>query len=221
MGKILGIDVGTSSLGLTVRNDDDEKKNLTEQVIYSSVSLFNSGVGIEKNEEFSFAKQRTGFRSRRKLYKVRRYRKWATLRLLTQDPACAYCPLSKDELDKWIKYDKEAEFHHTYPINNVRFQNWIRLDFNGDGKPDYQTPYELRAELATKQLDFSEEINRFKLGRALYHIAERRGFKSSKGETLSQHEEEEMAEGEARRSIKRVIGTGTLVHSFGSMNLSL
>ena len=198
MGIILGIDVGTSSLGLTVRNDDDEKKNLTEQVIYSSVSLFNSGVGKEKNTEFSFAKQRTGFRSRRKLYKVRRYRKWATLRLLTQDPACAYCPLSKDELDKWIKYDKEAEFHHTYPINNVRFQNWIRLDFNGDGKPDYQTPYELRAELATKQLDFSEEINRFKLGRALYHIAERRGFKSSKGETLSQHEEEEMAEGEAK-----------------------
>ena len=53
MGIILGIDVGTSSLGLTVRNDDDEKKNLTEQVIYSSVSLFNSGVGKEKNTEFS------------------------------------------------------------------------------------------------------------------------------------------------------------------------
>lgn len=197
MGKIVGIDVGTNSLGLTVR--DDTIENLTEQVIYSSVSLFKSGVGKDKKEEFSFAKQRTGFRSQRKLYKVRRYRKWATLRLLTKDPACAYCPLSKEELDKWIKYDKEAECHHTYPINNVKFQNWIRLDFNGDGTPDYQTPYELRAELATKQLDFSEEINRFKLGRALYHIAERRGFKSSKGETLSLREEEEMAEAEVKQ----------------------
>jgi len=65
----------------------------------------------------------------------------------------------------------------------------LRLDFNGDGKSDYSSPYELRAELATIQLDFSIKTNRFKLGRALYHIAQRRGFKSSKGETLKEKEE--------------------------------
>ena len=32
--------------------------------------------------------------------------------------------------------------------------------------------------------------NRYKLGRAIYHIAQRRGFKSSKGETISSQENE-------------------------------
>ena len=38
----------------------------------------------------------------------------------------------------------------------------------------------LREELSTVKLDFAIEENRFKLGRALYHIAQHRGFKSSK-----------------------------------------
>lgn len=62
------------------------------------------------------------------------------------------------------------------------------MDFNGDGRPDYSSPYQLRRELVTRQFDFEQPIERYKLGRALYHIAQHRGFKSSKGETLSQQE---------------------------------
>lgn len=62
------------------------------------------------------------------------------------------------------------------------------MDFNGDGKPDYSSPYQLRRELVIRQFDFNQPIERYKLGRALYHIAQHRGFKSSKGETLSQQE---------------------------------
>lgn len=57
--------------------------------------------------------------------------------------------------------------------------NWIRLN-----------PYELRNQLATEQLDFTIEENRFKLGRVIYHIAERRGFRSSKGDSISSNTNE-------------------------------
>ncbi|UYN86269.1 MAG: hypothetical protein KIT51_15570 [Cyclobacteriaceae bacterium] len=54
----------------------------------------------------------------------------------------------------------------------------------------------MRKELAETQLDFNEEINRFKLGRALYHIAQRRGFKSSrKGADDVKEEEVDVVDG--------------------------
>ena len=71
------------------------------------------------------------------------------------------------------------------------FHSWIILDFNGDGKPDYSSPYQLRRELVSVQLDFNQPIDRYKLGRALYHIAQHRGFKSSKGETIAEQEKQE------------------------------
>lgn len=188
MGRILGIDVGTNSLGLVVR-DEDISTNPTEQIVFSSVNLFDSGVGNGQSGEFSFAAERTKSRGHRKLYKVRRYRKWETLKLLIEQSDKKYCPLSQSELEQWTTYDKKRGLKRRYPIDALPFQQWIRLDFDGDGKPDYSSPYELRNELATKQLDFEEEINRFKLGRAIYHIAERRGFKSSKGQTIKEQED--------------------------------
>lgn len=183
MGRILGIDVGTNSLGLTVR-DESMSNNPVEQIVFSSVNLFDSGVGSGQKGEFSFAAERTKSRSSRKLYKVRRYRKWETLKLLIENKDWECCPISKSELEKWTTYDKKRGLTRQYPIESKPFQQWIRMDFDGDGKPDYSSPYELRNELATVQLDFNNETNRYKLGRAIYHIAERRGFKSSKGETI-------------------------------------
>lgn len=199
MSRILGIDVGTNSLGLTVRDESISNKP-EEQIIFSSVSLFPSGVGNGKSGEFSFAAERTKNRSQRKLYRVRRYRKWATLRLLINDDTCSYCPLSKEDLKKWMTYDKEEGNNRIYPVDSVAFQQWISLDFNGDGLPDYTSPYELRHELATVQLDFNQEENRYKLGRALYHIAQRRGFRSSKGETIQAQEAEETNSAELKKS---------------------
>ena len=105
------------------------------------------------------------------------------------DKTGIYCPLTMRELNRWRKYDKAKGLKRQYPVDALKFEQWVRLDFDGDGIADYSSPYQLRAELATTQLDFSLEINRYKLGRALYHIAQRRGFKSSKGETLKEQEE--------------------------------
>ena len=180
MTKIVGIDVGTNSLGITVRDTDNPQG---EQIIYSTVHQFKSGVGKDKTGEFSLATQRTKAKGPRHLNKVHRYRKWATLKMLIEHNCC---PLTNEELSRWSHYDK-AQGRRTYPTDIQQFNNWIKLDFNSDGKPDFISPYELRAWLATTpDIDFSLPQNRYKLGRAIYHIAQRRGFKSSKGETLAE-----------------------------------
>lgn len=190
--RIASLDIGTHSLGICVR-DINQGENLKDQLVYYSVDSFNSGIGTSDKGEYSYAAERSKARRQRVLFNRRRYRNWATLRLLIEHQMC---PLTLNELEQWTTYDKKRNLYRRYPIDAVKFEQWIRLDFDGDGKPDYTSPYQLRKELATCQLDFTNEIDRFKLGRALYHISQRRGFKSSKGETLKEMEknnEEELS----------------------------
>lgn len=178
MEKIFGLDLGTNSIGWALRN----LNQTGNQIEKFGVLTFNKGVGIGKTGEYSYAAERTKKRSTRRLYQARKYRLWATLEILILE---GFCPLSIEDLNKWRHYSKE-EAHannnagRVYPIGNMAFDAWIKLDFDGDGKPDYTSPYQLRKELAETKLNFALEVNRFKLGRALYHIAQRRGFKSSR-----------------------------------------
>jgi CRISPR-associated endonuclease Csn1 len=178
--KILGIDLGTNSLGIALRNID-KGGNITNQLDYYSSIIFNSGVGKDTKGEYSYAAERTKYRSTRRLYQSRKYRIWATLKLLIVHGCC---PLSEDNLKRWSKYDKEKGLKREYPIDVPEFEQWVRLDFDGDDIADYSSPYQLRAELLERHLDWNSQIDRYKFGRAMYHIAQRRGFKSSKGETL-------------------------------------
>lgn len=176
--NILGIDLGTNSIGWAIRNPT-LKGNQIEKF---GVITFNKGVGLGKTGEYSYAAERTRKRSARRLYQSRKYRLWTTLEHLIAE---GYCPLTIENLNKWRHYDKEEAIKNNnagrvYPIGDLAFDAWIKLDFNVDGKPDYTSPYQLRKELADTKLDFTKEENRFKLGRALYHIAQRRGFKSSR-----------------------------------------
>jgi len=188
--KILGIDLGTNSIGLSVRNPELSGQ-VSNQLEYFTSIIFPSGVGTNQSGEFSYAAERTKHRSARRLNQARRYRIWKTLEVLIQHQLC---PLSIEELDQWRTYDKNKGLKREYPVHALRFEQWVRLDINGDGLVDYTSPYQLRAELMSRQLDFSQENERYRLGRALYHIAQRRGFKSSKGETLQ--EQEDVAKGE-------------------------
>ena len=185
MDKISGIDLGTNSIGLSVR-DADNGNNLQAQLDFFTSVVFKSGVGNGKSGEFSYAAKRTEKRSSRRLYQARKYRIWNTLSVLIDH---GFCPLSIEDLDKWRKYDRANGQKRQYPIDATAFEQWVCLDFDGDGIADYTSPYQLRAELMQKQFDFSKETDRFKLGRALYHIAQRRGFKSSKGETIKEQEQ--------------------------------
>lgn len=186
MSGTLGIDLGTNSIGLTKRNTD-LGNNIVDQLEFFSSIIFNKGVGTGKSGEFSYAAERTKHRSSRRLYQARKYRIWETLDILMQN---GFCPITEDQLDQWRRYDKSKGLKRQYPVDAIQFEQWVRLDFNGDGIADYSSPYQLRAELATQQFDFTNQVDRYKLGRALYHIAQRRGFKSSKGETIKEQEKE-------------------------------
>lgn len=180
MNKIFGLDLGTNSIGWALRNPD-----LTEnQIEKFGVITFPTGVGKDDYGRYtkSYAAERTKKRSTRRLYQSRKYRLWATLEILINN---SYCPLSIESLNKWRHYSKDEAVKNNnggrvYPVDDTAFDQWVKLDFNGDGKPDYSSPYQLRKELADTKLDFSKEENKMKLGRALYHIAQRRGFKSSR-----------------------------------------
>lgn len=194
MNKIFALDLGTNSIGWALRNPD-LKENQIEKV---GVLTFNKGVGLGKTGEYSYAAERTKKRATRRLYQSRKYRLWATLENLITE---GYCPLSMEDLNKWRHYSKEEALKNNnagrvYPVNNLAFDAWIKLDFNNDGKPEYTSPYQLRKELAEVKLDFNKEENRFKLGRALYHIAQRRGFKSSRKGTDDAKEKVEVGDNE-------------------------
>ena len=146
MSKILGLDLGTNSIGLAIR-DTDNGKNLEEQLERFAVTRFKSGVGNGQNGEFSYAAERTSHRSPRRLYQARKYRIWATLKILIE---YGYCPLSMDDLEKWSKYDKAKGLKRQYPVNAEKFEQWVRLDFDGDGDIKYRSPFQLRAELMEK-----------------------------------------------------------------------
>ena len=134
--KILGLDLGTNSIGISVRNTQI-CGDIDKQLEYFSSVVFPSGVGNGKSGEFSYAAQRTAFRSSRRLHQSRRYRIWRTLEVLINH---GYCPLTMDELDKWRTYDKTNGRKRQYPINSYLFEQCVRLDFNCDGTPEYSSP---------------------------------------------------------------------------------
>ena len=209
MTKILGLDLGTNSIGWAIRiNDYYERKtyfehfkndnhnyhnktiNFGNEIVDNGVIIFKKGVGDGKSGEFSLAAERRNNRSKRRLYNAKRYRKWELLKVLIENEMC---PLTKDELRLWSvgyweKYeDKWKNKGRIYPVNNEDFQNWLALDptIFGDkgtsinGKPVRKNPYDLRCELI-KQVETNEYIKKLKIGRALYHLVQRRGFKSSR-----------------------------------------
>ncbi|MGN6533764.1 MAG: type II CRISPR RNA-guided endonuclease Cas9 [Ginsengibacter sp.] len=167
MEKTLGIDLGTNSIGLTLREGDTFS--------WYGVYTFRKGVGEGKSGEFSFAAERTKHRASRRLYNARRYRKWETLKVLISN---GYCPLTLENLNKWKNFSKGIG--RIFPVSDKVFQDWIKLDFDSDGTSDYSSPFQLRRLLIKEKLDLSIPVNRYKVGRALYHIAQRRGFKSSR-----------------------------------------
>lgn len=179
--KILALDLGSNSIGASIRNSFDE-----DQFKKTTVITFETGVGKDKENKYtiSLAANRTDKKGIRRLYQARKYKLWTILEALTKDKSKLYCPISEHSLNRWKYYNKEEAMKgnggRQYPVEDRPFANWIKLDFNNDGIPDYISPYQLRSELATVKLDFSVETNRFKLGRALFHIAQHRGFKSSK-----------------------------------------
>ncbi|MFK7077835.1 type II CRISPR RNA-guided endonuclease Cas9 [Flavobacterium oreochromis] len=163
MTKILGLDLGTNSIGWAIREDENEG---IKQIIDKGVRIFSEGVKTEKGIESSRAAERTGYRSARKIKYRRKLRKYETLKVLAIN---GMCPLSVEEVENW----KKSGFKE-YPLN-PEFLNWLRTSEN-----ENKNPYYFR-DVASKQ-----KVTLYELGRALYHIAQRRGFLSNRLDTSAE-----------------------------------
>ncbi|MCX7697340.1 MAG: hypothetical protein N2Z72_06580, partial [Bacteroidales bacterium] len=192
--KTFALDLGQSSIGWVIRNDEKENH---EQFEKFGVIVFEKGVDENKNVEYSLAAERTKYRSMRRLYQARKYRLWETLKKLH---AANYCPIKQESIVSWCTYDKKGNLKRTFPVDDEAFDKWIKLDFNGDGKPDFRSPYQLRKFLVENELDFSISSNRYMLGRALYHIAQHRAFKSSKKTAQATDEDLKIRSEEEKKS---------------------
>lgn len=177
MEKILGLDLGTNSIGWAIRDITE----ISNQIIDKGVLTFEKGVGEEKSIEFPLVQKRTESRGKRRNYQAEKYRKWALLELLVSK---GMCPLKIDELNEWRKYKKGTG--RKYPQNEA-FINWLRFDFNHDGKPDFEAlgfskheSYYLFRMLAVSEDEMHKKIFRDNpqiLGRVFYHLVQRRGFR--------------------------------------------
>lgn len=177
MEKILGLDLGTNSIGWAIRDLYSDKN----QIIDKGVLTFEKGVGQGKSGEFPMVQKRTESRHKRRNYQAEKYRKYSLLECLIENNMC---PLSIEELNEWRHYKKGVG--RKYP-QSEKFIQWLRFDFDGNGKPDFEKfgfdkheNYYLFRMLAVSEEKNHQEIftsNPEILGRVFYHLVQRRGFK--------------------------------------------
>lgn len=193
MDKTIGLDLGTNSIGWAIRNINLEENQFIDfddegkEILNSGVIVFKKGVGGTENEEYSLAAERRSHRGKRRLYNAKRYRKWETLKILIKNKMC---PLSEKELKlwsagNWVEIEGEKKnIGRVYPTSRD-FMAWLAMDFDAIGKdftklsPNYQNIYELRVDLLDK-FNEADPYRLYKIGRAFYHLSQRRGFKTSR-----------------------------------------
>ena len=176
MAKILGLDLGTNSIGWAITEQQDDNYTLLDK----GVDIFQEGVARTKSGEEPMVKTRTDARALRRHYFRRRLRKIELLKVLIANDLCPY--LDKEQLDNW-RYKKQ------YPLND-EFMLWLRSS-------DSNNPYADRYKALTEQLNLSVTADRYTLGRVLYHLAQRRGF-------LSNRKEESSDDGAVKGAIKKL-----------------
>ncbi len=169
MERILGIDTGTNSLGWAIVDKDENAYHL----IAKGTNIFSEGVKIEKGIESSKAAERTDHRSVRKHYWRRKVRKIRLLTILSENNLCP--PVRKEDLRQW-------RLKKQYPSDDS-FMEWQRTEDKAN-----VNPYKFRYICLTKKLDLTDLTQRYMLGRALYHINQRRGFLSNRKESTKESE---------------------------------
>ncbi len=95
--------------------------------------------------------------------------------------------MNEVELNEWCHYQKGRR--RKFP-ESEKFLKWLACDFTYQEGEKYKNPYELRV----KALD--ETLSKHELGRALYHLVQRRGYKDI-GETDQETEKQILRRGES------------------------
>ncbi len=152
MGKTLGLDLGTNSIGWALIDKD------RQHIIKTGVRIFPAGVEntATQKEESKNAKRRMSRQARRQTYR-KRLRRIALLSALIDQ---GMCPLSQEDLKQWKNYSKA--YPHRFPDTEA-FTNWLALN-----------PYELRYKALNEKISLEE------LGRIFYTFIHRRGFQTGR-----------------------------------------
>lgn len=173
--RILGLDTGTNSIGWAVIDRLGDQCSLVD----SGVHIFTEGVKEEQGKEVSKAAERTSYRAMRRGFYRRKLRKIRLLRILSE---LGWCPaLSPELLSQW-------RLKKVYPAT-PEFMQWLGTDDD-----NAITPYRYRVICLHEKLDLTQEAQRYILGRALYHIAQRRGFRSNRKDQSNDDEKGKVKE---------------------------
>ena len=177
MSKTLGLDLGTNSIGWAIVERNDTEYTLKDR----GVTIFQEGVARGKESEKPAVQDRTAARALRRHYFRRRMRKIELLKVLIRHGLSP--SLTDEQLVQW-------RTKKVYPVSE-EFIRWQRTDDNED-----KNPYHDRHRALTEVLDLRLQSDRYALGRALYHLGQRRGFLSNRRE-----EAEESESGKVKKDI--------------------
>ncbi|HED08472.1 MAG TPA: hypothetical protein ENI57_10190, partial [Ignavibacteria bacterium] len=120
MSKILGLDLGTNSIGWSLVDDEKQK------IIDSGVRIFPEGVNIEKGKEFSKNATRREKRQGRKQLFRRKLRKLKLSKELIKHNMFPMVTNVKDELNQ-LKLNGELKFFFSIDPYKCRAES-----FNGN-----------------------------------------------------------------------------------------
>lgn len=158
MTKILGLDLGTNSIGWAVVDKENG------EILDTGVRIFPEGVevktiGLGDKEQSKNSTRRDKRQMRRQFYR-KRLRKIKLLEVLIEQNMC---PLTKTELGVWKNWDRINKTEGRKFPDSLEFTAWLNLN-----------PYALREKALTQKVTY------FELGRIFYHFIQRRGFLSNR-----------------------------------------
>lgn len=193
MKKILGLDLGTNSIGwaLIEKSGSDNGR-----IIDIGVRIFPEGVDNlgEGENELSKNASRRGARQVRRQGFRRKLRKKMLMEVLSKHNMC---PLTQEDIQAW---KKKGQFPDTPELTE-----WFKVN-----------PYELRSRAVQERISLSE------FGRVLYHMAQRRGFLSNSRSTGADEKEDgKLFFGDTKEGKAGINETQQLVQEYGTLGKGL
>lgn len=170
---ILGLDIGTNSIGWALLQAELRGENLVPiGIAKTGVRIFEAGVAgsIEQGKTTSRAADRRGARMiRRNIFRTgqRLRRTFSLLQQVGLLPGDPHRPSERDQIIKALDTSIRERWSNKLTTEGHSIED-IKVAVH------HNLPYLLRA----RGLD--EPLERFELGRVLYQLAQRRGFKSTR-----------------------------------------
>ena len=185
---VLGLDIGTNSIGWALLRDDQDDKPC--EIVRVGVRIFEAGVeGMEKDGRGDPRnKTRRDARSVRRRLERRARRKSVLFHMLQKAGLLPTTPERLDPLVDPQKPNRAQERHSVIVSLDEELLNGGAEKYGKNIDPTL-LPYILRARALDVKLEPHE------LGRALYHLAQRRGFKSNRKADRDEKEEGVVKEG--------------------------